>query len=721
AFPQAELAAVRQALAGIAVEQYDRAVELIRPLPRDSLFRHWILYIRGLAAFHRGDSERAAKLLAAVPADTAPGRAAVPYLYWLSGSDGGVRLEDLPEHVRMALARLAAAPEAAHLIARAERLWHEGRPAEMYSWLRKSIDEFPSESQDWIGTLSEFCLHCLFILPMDARTGYGQFLDEIEHRRRSKSARENKMLLRVLCLDCEMDPDALYLETQWTRFIQLREQLDGVNQRISSLAFESLGSILAIEHSDDDFSRPRRPRMLDADGAMRTLKRSVQLDSDNLNAQLALAHVYHRLKRQGEYSRLLDGMTRRFPDDTNVLILAGTGCLDRKAYVKGLKYLERAFAQDRLNPAIPEAIAIARSLLALDHFRNGRPDAAREAFNAIHDLVVDRQDDFMRSSWTTALRRGVLEHLYGDDAQAGGALAEADAAAPNHESYLLFGHILWKLYERRGTKPDPFAGEFRRSPGAQISAAGAAMLVHILEFWQRRSGAPPLHIAESLIREYLRAAIRRPFTREDARELIERLDRSGPFAREVRPFIKAILKKDRGDPLFRLYSVRYDPPPLASVESRRKTLTAILKEAVRRKDDHAIQAVRRELDALELLLPLPSIDPFDQFDEDEEDEDFVPDSDAMADYLREFSASMDPRERKEFDDFQEMLKNASEEEIRRLKKTLPKGMPDEVFDYFLDSVRRRTEKRGPTEAPAPTPRKRRRGYRNQYQGNLFDL
>ena len=77
----------------------------------------------------------------------------------------------------------------------------------------------------------------------------------------------------------------------------------------------------------------------------------------------------------------------------------------------------------------------------------------------------------MRGSWTTVLRRGVLERMYGDDARAEIALVEADSAAPGHQSYLLFGHILWKLYERRGTKADPFAAEFRCSLGAQPSAA----------------------------------------------------------------------------------------------------------------------------------------------------------------------------------------------------------------------------------------------------------
>ena len=51
---------------------------------------------------------------------------------------------------------------------------------------------------------------------------------------------------------------------------------------------------------------------------------------------------YDFLKKTAERNRLLDEMTRRFPNEKKVLIWAGELCSRRHAYVKGIEYLERA-------------------------------------------------------------------------------------------------------------------------------------------------------------------------------------------------------------------------------------------------------------------------------------------------------------------------------------------------------------------------------------------
>jgi len=715
----AQAAAIQEALEAICTEEYERAAELIRPIPRDSAFRHWKQFLKGMTAFHRGDGERAARFLLDLPEDSVPGRAALPYLHWLGKADGRVRFEALPDHCREFLAALAGAAAHSRFLVRAEQLWMDGRPHEMYKLVRNGLENFPSESLDWAGTLADFCLNCLFILPPDEHGEYADFFYGLMEGHPTRSAQETKMLLRVLCLACALQPDSMFLQINWEKFLALRARIDGANPRIDSQAYEWLGMILAgMQPSPSPGFMPPKslPRMPDAKGAVRAFQKSIEADPDNLEAQLSLAYVLGRLKRNGERNRLLDSLARRFPENKHVLFLAADRCVARKAYAKGLALLARALEQDRLDPTIPEAIVIARYLQAFQLFQRGRCADARQALDAAEALAADRSDDFMRSRWSILLRRGVLERLYGDGTCVRQDLAQARAAAPSLEAYLLTGHIVWRRYQSAGSGPDPFAAEFRQVCLSRAHAAGAVLLLRILDFWKGRAHAPSLDVASGLVRDYLKAAARQKCTREEALDLIARIPPGSAHAAAARTFIQAMLDKDGRDPLFRLHDFRYRDDPYQPVRSRRKKLNAIMKEAVRRKEDQVIQAVRHELDKLDQLPPPPPFDsPFDEF----EDEEFEPQGDGVSGIMKEIASTLDPIRMRNLAEMQEMLRNASEQEIRRLRKTFPKEIPLDVFDMLLDAAR----DHGPDTDPRPDgqPKPRRPSKRNTAQKEFFDL
>jgi hypothetical protein len=702
----AELAAIRKALDHISAEQYALASESLRPLGSNSVFRHWKLYIKGLAAFYTGDNAKAARMMTELPPDSVTARAAAPYLYWLDPR--GRRLQDMPEPALQILARFSGCAESAASIAKAERLWQEDKPQEMYILLRNGLEGFPSERLDWIGALSEFSLHCPSIMPRDKSGSYLSFLEKLEST--TKSLRERKMLLRVLCLDFEAS-NPVYLQEDWEHFLQIRERLDGPNAGLSSAGYEWLGSVLLGVDTLKSFGLAPglRAAWRPANGqaAARALEKSVQLDPANFSAHLMLVHLYDRLKRHRERNRLLDEMTGRFPEEKSVLILAGNRCIDRKAYVKGLSYLTRALEHDRLDPAIPEAIVIGRLRYALEQYRRGRTAEARITLEEAEGFAVERHDDFVRSRWCMLLRQGVLEQIYGDPALAEKLVAASRRASPSVEAFLLFGHILSRLYERARIEADPFAGEFRAGLLRHATAGRAILLVCIYEFWRSRRGAPPLDLARSLIREYLTASARGPFSRAEASDLIERIPDTSPFEAERRQFIKSVLKKDRRDPLFRLYDYRDRNWGFENTESSRHRLENIMKDAVLRKDEAAIQAIRRELQALDAALP----EPFAGDQEDWEDIDFEDEEDFDAeDMLDQILSSLSPDERGACRELADMLINASDREVRKIQKMKPKGVPQVFFDLFLDAVRARRQ-----AELQPQPSRRR----NPKQGSLF--
>src|SRR5438093_1106625 len=72
-----------QALEAVCSENVGRALEAIQPLSQTSPFRNWKLFVKGMVAFHRNDSGKAARFFSEIAPDTVPGRARQPYLHWL--------------------------------------------------------------------------------------------------------------------------------------------------------------------------------------------------------------------------------------------------------------------------------------------------------------------------------------------------------------------------------------------------------------------------------------------------------------------------------------------------------------------------------------------------------------------------------------------------------------------------------------------------------------
>jgi hypothetical protein len=699
----AELEAIHSALDHVSAERFDLAADALRQIGAHSVFRHWKIFIKGLIAFHHSDREKALRLLTGLPADSVVARAAAPYLYWLDPK--GKRLKDEPEPVLQLLARFSGSAPSASAIVRAERLWGEGNPQEMYSLLRKSIEEFPSERPDWIGALSQFSLNCLPIMPWETA---GQFVIYLENCH-TKSATEKKMLNRTLALHFAKSDSLLLLE-QWDQYLRLRDRIDGPNDCLSSIAYEWLGTVLlGLDRKTMWDSGLRLGPLRETSkvkAALDSLEKSARLDSGNFQGQLLLVHLYDRLKQHGNRNRLLDQMTSRFPENKRVLFLAGNRCIERKAYVKGLTYLTKALEQDRLDPDIPETIVIARTLYAFEQYRRGRINEARKTLEAADSFVVERQDDFVRSRWSMLLQRSMLEQFYGDPESAEKLLTSSRMASPGEEALLFVGHILSRLYRQTSVGADSFAKKFRAGL-ASATVRRAVLLLRIFDFWRSRNSAPPLNEAQSLLREYLRWSAKHPFSRAEACELMERITPASPFEAERKPFIMSVLKKDRKDPLFRLFEYCDENWGFQNIESRRRKLNEIMTEAMHRKDDAAIQAVRRELQVLDSSIPEPFPNIPDYWDDDDDDDNDYDDEDddrSMEEMVDEMVQSLSPSERVVFLEYAKMLSSASEQELRKIQKTKPKGMPQIVFDLYLETLQAHAQQDSKPETRRRSPR-----------------
>jgi hypothetical protein len=73
ALPEAsDLAAIVGALRCVSEERWEQAQELLRPVPRGSLFAAWKIVVKGMIAFYAGDAEKVEALFEQLPSHGVP-------------------------------------------------------------------------------------------------------------------------------------------------------------------------------------------------------------------------------------------------------------------------------------------------------------------------------------------------------------------------------------------------------------------------------------------------------------------------------------------------------------------------------------------------------------------------------------------------------------------------------------------------------------------------
>ena len=680
----AEARIIHEALEAIGAEQNDRALDIIRPVGRDSAFSHWKLFVKGLAAFHGGDAGKAVRIFESLPAESVPGRARAPYLLLLGQAPPEGR--PLAEPVLDAALRLSGHGGHGGWLARAEAFWRARKHRESYKAVREALPSFPSEGLDLSGVLSEFYFTSIFTLDEESRFAYGDFFLPIEISKQNKNSAELKLIRRTFCLLMAGILEPKELLSKWEAFLRGHMESHGYNPRLESLAYGWLGEVFARPRPRSMFDDRRKIRLRAPEDAIAVLKKSIDLDPQNAAAHLQLCAVYESLNRAGERSRLLDAMAKRFPDNKNVLLRAGSGCLDRKAFVKGIEYFERAIVLDRLDPKAPDLLVQGYLRLARQHFQKGRVEDARKALLRADKFTAAAPENFWRNPWCYRVHRGLLEMAWGDAALGRESLAQARAESPFEEAFLWFAELAWHSSAPAQPAVSPFAAELKRSPKS-ANAARAAVLIRVWQFWENQSGAATAG-EKAWLRKYLKSAASHPCAREEAETAIDLLKTDSSFCREALKFTDAALKRDPQDPLFLAYEILLRTLGPYRLESERKNVEAILDEATRRGDSKAVKLARELFAGMN---PPPS--PFESEWDDDEDDDDEPDFPF---------AEMLPQEETMMAGVMAMLAEASDKEIKELLKNPPPGMPIEILDTLLAAAREGVS--SPVRKSAPKPK-----------------
>lgn len=668
-----EMRAIHQALEAVSLARWPQVAEALRPVSLRSVFGHWGIFVKGLAAYHCGDLDRAVKLWTALPSNSVPTKASRPYLQLVKRTT-----EPIPADALVGIFRIVGIAGAGDALTRAEQLWQKGKPVESYRQMRDHVASFPSADLDWIGSLTEFYFNAPHGMAEKDWRDVAGFLYELGRQGRLKNHVEARLSARALSLLGRTIAPPEDLRETWEDFLRERAAAFGPNAQFTSLGYEWLGEQLSQSQLSGRFS-PARSRLLDAEGAVTALRKSIELDPRNLGAHLKLCVLYETLNQTRERNRLLDQMTAQFPEEQKVLVAAARGCLERKALSKALDYLTRARRHDQLDPQIPELTVTALQALARDQFQQRRSDKARLTLARCEEFLIDDPKNFVRSRWSASARLAAMEEFWGDTARAGELLAQARRQTPHPVAPLLLAHLSYRKIADTFDGKSPFLADLRPALRKGLRLSDLSLPVRLLEEARVELGPHGLHHEDKWISQAMTGASPDTFTRAHATELIECAANHPDYRKPLLQVVKKLLRTDPKEPLFRLWQLLFRPPGDFHLLSDGLKLEDIIEEASRRQDAVALRLARQMHSELN---DARSLDPFevDEDDGDSDDDDFEPEGPVPV---------LPPKTLDDLSEVVEMLQSAvkSPSALREVRKKLRGKLPDIILDGLIEMAK----------------------------------
>ena len=541
-----ELSAILGALQYISEERYEQAQEALRPLPRNSIFADWKMLLKGWLAFYEGDLIKANTLFARLRSDGVPMRAAAPYRAF-SAPD-----TKLDEPMVTALCHLLSLPALGPVLVRAQQDWVKSLYAESYQGVR-SFAGFPSEQADFLGVLSDFYFGVLQQSKAAAFQKYNESFLRITNTEKYKNEVEARRLIGMMgCLALKNPNDPNYAKVIWRDYLDHCPKEEPLYGKRASLVLERVGSLFAqVIHQSSISSQ--KERFLDANSAKKLLRESIQHDPSHLAPYLKLLEVLDFEQDTSERNQLLDEMTLRFPAEKAVLLRAGRSCIERKAYAKGVDYLEQAHELDALDPAISGALLTALMRQGRHYFEKKTPSKGRETFAKAAPYAVPDQTDIHRGLDFLQARRAVLETLFGDPALGKPLVDAMRETAQTQPALLLFAHVYHRLCEQGHPQKTPYWKELKS--GKVRTAQERRTLFPVLQYARLLDNNIVWNAETDFVRDCIAPVAAKAFTADEAAHYILLLAQDSPFRPLVKKLIARGLRHDPKNPQFRLFEV----------------------------------------------------------------------------------------------------------------------------------------------------------------------
>jgi len=567
-----ELAAVRAACNATGDGRWEVARDALQGLPRQSVFRHWRLFLRGVRCVFEDQWDTARQCFADLPPEGALARAARAFNPALVPA-GPLA----PASARVPLYLAASGQPAAWSgpILAAAAAWKAGKRTEPFDELLVGLKgEFPAFAGGLPAVLTEVAL------PYRARMGEADYaaadtlIDRLGLERGGKKLQSPAAVLAVMRPMCLADVGAVppgTLDRSWRRVIDLWNQCEGPNPARDSVAWHWLGE--ALSHSAADSKGHFQNYPPDFDKARKALERAVECDPTHETAALALLALLHRQRDTKAHRRLQDDLLARFPANKSLRLGAATQALERKAFDKALANFQVALELDPLDKNIKSDMLVALVQQTREWLGKKRPVAAQWA--AMEPLLEDRPPAgcFMLSRWLARVRQALLDPV---PATAQQARADAVRLAPSPLECLLLEDLLASVY--RITPRKEWSGEWqdalKNAPRGWTVFAGLLDLhafATLIKGWNRamntRACTWVLQVLSTLLRKDLKL---------DPDGLLAFLDSHAVSSRHLTEYARDVFELCMRDVCDGLD--QYAPPANTKLDPRLRLATMIMRE-----------------------------------------------------------------------------------------------------------------------------------------------
>jgi hypothetical protein len=396
-----------------------------------------------------------------------------------------------------------------------------------------------------------------------------------------------------------------------------------------------------------------------------------------------LLDVYESTKQNNDRIRLLDRMAKLFPRDKTVLLHAGRESLERKAYVKGIQYLERAHLLDALDPEVLQTLVSTYTRLARQYYEKRNVIKGRHTFDLARRHAIRDQVDFIRGLEFLEALQGLLEMSFGDKGMGERLMTSARENTRSLVALLFFAHGNSRRYQRK--QGSGFWAELLKNRPQVVSARSRKEVYLVFAHLRSLDEALNWSAEIAFVRKCLAPLSSEAFTPEEASYFVPLLRTDPPFASVAKAINSEALRRDPDDPQFRLYAVflrSRSPLDLNIAE-----VDKIYRDAVRRGDTKTAALANTAIEAAKNF-----IDP--TFEEDDPEDDFGFPSEQL-------------------EEMQNMAAEMSDAEFEKFRAESAKFIPLTIFDLVMAGAREKSSRQ-------TRPEERKHVNRRTDQPDLFN-
>ena len=645
---KSDLAAILSALEDLSQGEYVRALSTIRPVGIRSLFVHWKLFVKGLCAFYLNDDTKAQKAFSKLPPGSVPAKSAEAYLLLLDGNEGLKKNFKNIELMKQACV-VAGRDDLVEALPRAEYLWHIRRFRDSYKHIRDNLTDFPSEASGVSHTLSTFYFNSIFHMEESLAVKFMGFLFSTEPRKRHFNPIELLLSSRAKALYMEKnDFDDEMLIESWKNFMEAYHEIHGENNALKAQMYKHLGDFFSVEELDiNPFSffsfgrRQKRPVLRNGGLAEWSYERSLDLDANNRDAHFSLLLFYEKLKDKSRVNKKLDEIIMLFPDDKEALLNAGLRCIDRKAFVKGMKYLECALELDPLDRRLKEQFIIAGIKTGKRYAENSQMEKCRALLPKVVDKASRYSERFNLGVPFVYARWAAFERLAGEDEISQQLMDKAVAIGKDSFRIHYFALLMARAYGVNGRQGKKIKKELNTLLSGKRSPEKAVCLAEIISYVQDIPGLDWLEEEAVKVNAFISKVAKQGFSRDQVETIVKyALSDPAKSPELAKRYIEKILINNPDDPLFRFYLFSLNKNrlgPVAPTEKGIEELHEILSLAEQKRDMRLVPLVKSALHEYEEMLSYWNDD--DYWDDDDFDDDDLDDDDASEgfDFLGNFT------------------------------------------------------------------------------------